>query len=133
MTNPSAHALVSPGDVSLVPYPYVYINEDGSARELHSKEREYLETPFGPGDGARPYVKFRYEDRDGWGSLAGFCARSEVPSGALIAAAPAEDPHPPMSKEEHVAWLRSKMVGFDVVENPDGTVSMRRRTGGSAV
>ena len=33
---------------------------EGGARELHSEERDYLETRFHPTDGARPYVKRRY-------------------------------------------------------------------------
>jgi len=34
------------------PYPYVHVNADGSARELHPSERRYLETEFKGGDGA---------------------------------------------------------------------------------
>ena len=60
-------------------YPYVYIESSGQWRELTPAERQYLETPFHPGDGARPYVKAHYLTRDGWGSLAGFLKRSELP------------------------------------------------------
>ena len=33
--------------------PYVYVNEDGTARELHPNERQYLETEFLPGTARR--------------------------------------------------------------------------------
>jgi preprotein translocase subunit SecD len=36
------------------PHPYVYVNAEGTARELHANERQYLETEFRPGDGAQP-------------------------------------------------------------------------------
>lgn len=42
---------------------YVYIEDDGSVRELAADEIEYLDTEFLPNDGARPYVKGRYSDR----------------------------------------------------------------------
>jgi hypothetical protein len=45
---------------------YVYVNEDGTARELHPNERQYLETEFLPGDGAAPHVKRSYTERNGW-------------------------------------------------------------------
>ena len=48
------------------PYPYVHVNGDGTARELHPNERQYLESEFRPGDGAAPYVKSSYAERNGW-------------------------------------------------------------------
>ncbi len=54
MADSPGFALVSPADAKLSPYPYVYVNAVGSARELHAKEREYLETPFAPGDAPAP-------------------------------------------------------------------------------
>ncbi len=39
------------------PYRYIYVNADGSARELHAGERDYLETEFTGGDGAAPHIK----------------------------------------------------------------------------
>jgi hypothetical protein len=39
-----------------VAYSYVYANADGTARELHPNERNYLETEFLLGDGAAPHV-----------------------------------------------------------------------------
>ncbi|MEZ5385493.1 MAG: hypothetical protein R3F13_08260 [Prosthecobacter sp.] len=65
-------------------YKYVMVTDDGGARELTADEREYLEAEFSPTDGARPYIKFRYESLDGWGSLAGFLARRQLPSWIAI-------------------------------------------------
>ena len=47
------------------PYRYVYVIADGTARELHASERQYLETEFSGGDGVMPYIKSSYSERDG--------------------------------------------------------------------
>jgi hypothetical protein len=39
---------------------FVYVHDDGSARELTTHEAEYLATAFDPADGGRPYIKTRY-------------------------------------------------------------------------
>ncbi len=70
---------VAKDEAKQVPYPYVYVEEDGSVRELTPGERKYLETPFHPGDGARPYIKENYKTR-GVSSMAGFCPRYKIPS-----------------------------------------------------
>jgi len=103
------------------PYPYVYVNADGTARELHPNERQYLETEFAPGDGAMPYVKSSYAQRNGWGELTGYLARSELPDGTRMHEAPTEDPTRPLNRAEYIAWLRSK--GLEVIENSDGSFS----------
>jgi hypothetical protein len=104
------------------PYRFVYVNADGTARELHAGEREYLETPFSGGDGGRPYIKTSYEERDGWGELSGYMLRSLLPDGTPIHDAPVEDPSRPRTKAEEIAWLRSK--GLEVVENDDGSYTI---------
>ena len=58
---------------------YVYVQNDGSYRELTLDEREYVRTEFLPGDGARPYIKGRYRSRTPTGSLAGFLLRRKLP------------------------------------------------------
>jgi hypothetical protein len=106
------------------PHPYVYVNADGTARELHANERQYLETEFRPGDGAAPYVKGSYAERNGWGDLAGFLERSRLPRGTQIHDAPAEDPQRALrTREQQIAWFRSK--GLEVTENSDGTFTVR--------
>jgi hypothetical protein len=68
----------------------VYINDDGSARELSETEKKYVDTEFSPLDGARPHIKTRYEQRNGWGNLSGFLQRRDVPVGMPINLAPSE-------------------------------------------
>jgi hypothetical protein len=42
---------------------YIYVNDDGSARELTLDEREYVAKryEFHPNDGGRPHIKSRYK------------------------------------------------------------------------
>jgi len=103
------------------PYPYVYVNADGSARELHAAERKYLETEFTGGDGAAPYIKQRYEQRNGWDEISGYLKRSALPDGTTIYPAPIRNPIAPMNREATIAWLRAK--GLEVIVNPDGSLS----------
>jgi hypothetical protein len=124
--NPVSAAVVSPTAALQKLYPYVFVNGDRSVRELHSEERKYLETPFSPFDGARPYIKQDYDSRNGWKSLEGFCPRAKIPNGLVIADAPSDNPMPPMSKGDIIESLRKKATGFDVTEQPDGTVTIRR-------
>lgn len=107
------------------PYPYIYVNADGSARELHSAERKYLETEFQGGDGAAPYIKSDCSERDGWGELTGYLERSALPNSTPIGDAPADDPTKPLSQAETIAWLRSK--GLEVIENSDGSFTTKPR------
>ena len=102
------------------PYRYVHVNADGTARELHPSERRYLETEFKGGDGAAPYIKSRYNERNGWNELTGYLERALLPDGIAVAAAPADVR--PLDRAEYAAWLRSK--GVEVIENGDGSFTM---------
>ena len=106
------------------PFPYVYIDAEGTARELHAAERACLEKRFKGGDGAMPYVKSTYEERDGWGELSGYLLRGELPAGTAIGHAPRKDPNRPITRADFVTWLRSK--GVDVTENDDGSMTVAR-------
>ena len=116
---------MSPAD----PYPYIYVNPDGTARELHANECDYLETLFKLGDGNMPYINDSYDAPDGWGEIRGYLERSKLPQDIPIQPAPVEDPIRPMDSEEFAAWLRAR--GVKVVENKNGslTVSRPRRKG----
>jgi hypothetical protein len=92
------------------PYPYVYVNADGTARELHANERAWLETEYALGDGAAPRVKESYDDLNGWGELNGYLERAALPAGTPVGEAPAEDPIKPMSIDEFIAYLAKKGV-----------------------
>jgi len=65
-------------------FPYVYVNDDGSARELTAEEQQYLRTEFHPADGGRPYVKSRYGSRTPDGRLSGFLPRRRLPSRVVV-------------------------------------------------
>ena len=58
---------------------FVYIDDDGSARELGPWDATYLATDFDPGDGGRPYVKDTYDRRTPDGRLRGFLERVSLP------------------------------------------------------
>jgi hypothetical protein len=60
-------------------FHYVYINDDGSARELDNDEKEYLNAKFHGADGARPYIKFRYESLTPDGRIGGYLERRQLP------------------------------------------------------
>jgi len=60
-------------------FEFVYVEEDGSVRELNDDEVEYLKEEFSPGDGARPYIKSRYSGLTPDKKIWGFLARNRVP------------------------------------------------------
>jgi hypothetical protein len=83
--------IVSEKESRLEPYPYVFVVSNGIAFELDERDREYLETPFIPGDGARPNVKRNYETKDPWGRFEqGFCLRQKVPKDLPVRPSPIE-------------------------------------------
>lgn len=61
-------------------FKYIFVNLDGSARELSEGERAYLNTDFKGADGNRPYIKLNYESVDGSGNIYGFLSRRQLPS-----------------------------------------------------
>lgn len=66
------------------PFPFVWVNDDGTVRELTAEEREYLETEFQSQDPARPYFKETYSELTPLGKLRGFLARDNVPAGMKV-------------------------------------------------
>jgi len=65
--------LPSPG------FKYVYVNNDGSVRELDEDERAYLIEDFHPNDGARPYIKTHYWEKTPDKKLHGYLKRIRTP------------------------------------------------------
>ena len=65
-------------------FEYIYVEDDGSARELNTAERECISAEFLPGDGARPYIKLRYEELTPDGRLSGFLRRRRLPKGITV-------------------------------------------------
>ena len=66
----------------------VYIDADGSARELSEAEKKYVDAKCSPFDGARRYIKSRYWERTACSELRGFLHRQKVPIGIPIGPAP---------------------------------------------
>ena len=60
-------------------FEYVYVEKDGTVRELDNEEIQYLQTDFKLGDGARPYIKSNYEQLAPDKKISGFLHRSKVP------------------------------------------------------
>ena len=121
---PRLYSVVNPEQGAIEPYPYVHIEKDGAARELNAPERDYFEEQFSPLDGGRPYVKTRYEDKNGWGHMGGFLNREDVPMQVPIHPAPEGELKDLYTKETLTRLMREH--GFEVTEDADGTVTARR-------
>jgi hypothetical protein len=112
-----AYAVVATDEASTTPYPYVYVESDGTVRELHAGERKLLEIAYSPMDGARPYIKAGFDARDGWKDLAGFCPRSKLPPDTVVLGPPVDNPHKPMSRDEILTHLRAKGLRVEPLRN----------------
>lgn len=60
-------------------YKYVYVEDNGTVRELYPDEIEYLNTDFLPNDSNRPYIKAKYSALTPDNKLSGFINRRRVP------------------------------------------------------
>jgi hypothetical protein len=63
---------------------FVLVLYDGSVRELAPDEKARLNKKFNPGDSGRPYIKSRYDERNGWGRLDGYLLRKLLPAGIAL-------------------------------------------------
>lgn len=61
-------------------FEFVYVENDGTVRELDKDEINYLKTDFKPTDGNRPYIKNSFEQLTPDNKLSGFISREKVPS-----------------------------------------------------
>lgn len=75
------YAVVSKKEADKDPFPYVYVNNDATYRELTEDEKEYLQELFDGADGGRPYVKTRFWQLTPDKKLHGFLARKRLPRG----------------------------------------------------
>jgi hypothetical protein len=64
---------------------FVYVKEDGSARQLTADERNHLNTKFHPTDGGRPYIKYCYGKIAPDGKISGYLLRKRLPRHVPIA------------------------------------------------
>jgi hypothetical protein len=72
-------------------FRYIYVNDDGSARELTDDEQDYINTKFEGGDGARPYIKSHYYSLTPDKKMKGFLWRRHLPRKITIESAPKGD------------------------------------------
>jgi hypothetical protein len=101
----------------------VYIENDGSARELTETEKQYVGTPFSPLDSARPRIKSCYEQQNGWGELRGFLHRKDLPDGVVVNPAPPENP--PQARTPQA--IADSILGLVRKNRPDDEHRMRFR------
>jgi hypothetical protein len=103
-------------------FPLVYVNLDGSIRELSEREKEHVSQKFTFGDGARPWIKPTYRSRDGWGNLSGYVERRRLPS--RIAIHPVNPNYDMAVKDLKVDILGlQRAIGDSMVRNADGSVT----------
>ncbi len=101
---------------------FVYVNQDGSLREVSPGEQAYLSEEFSGGDSGRPYIKSVYESTDGWGSQSGFIERRCVP--VRIRIFPVHPDYDQREKALGFDWLdSSRAVGDILQKNPDGSIT----------
>lgn len=72
-------------------FDYVYIDDNGSARELNDDEEEYVTTALFLDDDGDFFIKPRYESLNRNGELRGYLRRRQLPRQVPIAAAPIDD------------------------------------------
>ena len=65
-------------------FEYVYVENDGTVRELDNEEIEYLQTEFEPTDGARSYIKSNFKQLTPDNKVWGFILRESVPKNVKI-------------------------------------------------
>lgn len=59
-------------------FEYVMVKDNGCVRELDKEDQEYLTEEFHPNDGARPYIKSRYDQLTPDGRIGGFISRRRL-------------------------------------------------------
>lgn len=69
-------------------FDYVYIDDNGNARELTSDEEEYVTTAIFPDNDADRYIKSRYETLTSDGRFSGYLRRRQLPSEIPIGPSP---------------------------------------------
>lgn len=116
------HSVVSRKMAKQIPYPFVYVGANGLVFELDGEEKNFLEEQFLPNDSARPYVKSRFWQSDGFGNIAGFCPRKRIPNGKLILPSPTENREDLSLVERTI--IQAKAGGAKITENEDGSHTM---------
>lgn len=69
-------------------FDYVYVDDEGNARELNPAEDEYIATALFPSGDAGQFIKSRYESLTPEGRLCGYLRRRQLPRRISVAPAP---------------------------------------------
>jgi hypothetical protein len=69
-------------------FDYVYIDDNGNARELNTAEEEYVTTALFLDDDAEFFIKPRYESLNPKGGLRGYLRRRQLPRGLRLSRYP---------------------------------------------
>lgn len=101
---------------------FVYVNQDGSVREISVGEQAYLTRRFDPFDGARPYIKSRYWSWDNWGSRSGYLKRYRVPWRITIQPVRPDYDIAIKGFKEDILGV-SRAGGEIIVRNDDGSIT----------
>jgi hypothetical protein len=72
-------------------FDYVYVDDDGSARELNAEEDEFVTTTLFPDDQAQFFIKPRYESLGPDGRLRGYLRRRQLPKNASVGPPPSDN------------------------------------------
>jgi hypothetical protein len=66
-------------------FDYVYVDDDGSVRELTTAEEEFLSTAVFPSGEVDRFIKSKYESTTAEGRMAGYLQRRRVPRKIRVA------------------------------------------------
>lgn len=65
-------------------FQYVWVNDDGTAREVTPVERRRLSSEYRDGDSRRAYVKLSYASKNKQGGRCGFLRRRQLPKDIVV-------------------------------------------------
>lgn len=103
----------------LDPKQFVYIADDGSARELEADQIRHLGASYDAADGARPSIKDSYDNRTFGGRISGYLERRNLPSGLTVRAISELEPVTTGDQAIAIAALGfSRWIGIDA-KQPD--------------
>ncbi len=71
-------------------FDYVYIDDNGNARELNAAEEEYVTTTLFPNEDPDQYIKPRYESLTPDGRRRGFLKRRQLPRQVSVGPSPSD-------------------------------------------
>ena len=109
---------------------FVYVEDDGSARELSHHQCAYLATAFEPFDGGRPYIKESYNARTPDKRLRGYLERRKLPRRIRVLPARAIEWRFGGHPEDAAAWFESpaQLRVYIDIRTPDSPASEWYRT-----